>query len=290
MNIDLNIDNYDLNDVLKLFKMPYHFSEKELKQAKKIVLKTHPDKSGLDKEYFLFFIRAYKLLHQIYTFRHKIITKDDEIDREYIETLSEHDNDEANEKIIDKIRKNKNFNKLFNDIFETTYGSSLVDNGYSEWLKDDTEVKEVKCKTPGDMGAALNEYKRGLDNVVTIHNIEDFSNSNKFSSLEQKNSMYESDVFSKLKYDDLKNAHENSIIPVLENNNINSISLSQLKSERSKTIAPIEKDKQQEILTNRQQKEEEIACNRAFQLAKESEQYYLKNQELMSKFKQIMNK
>ena len=55
MDIDLNIDNYDLNDVLKLFKMPYHFSEKELKQAKKIVLKTHPDKSGLDKEYFLFF-------------------------------------------------------------------------------------------------------------------------------------------------------------------------------------------------------------------------------------------
>ena len=36
--VDLNLDNYDLNDILALFKLPESFTEKQLKDAKKIVL------------------------------------------------------------------------------------------------------------------------------------------------------------------------------------------------------------------------------------------------------------
>ena len=43
-NIDLNIHNYGLTDLLNLFRLPYHFTEEHLRDAKKIVLKTHPDK------------------------------------------------------------------------------------------------------------------------------------------------------------------------------------------------------------------------------------------------------
>ena len=50
-NLDLNIQNYNLNDLLNLFKLNTNFTEEELKNAKKIVLKTHPDKSNLDKKY-----------------------------------------------------------------------------------------------------------------------------------------------------------------------------------------------------------------------------------------------
>ena len=32
---DLNIDNYDLNDLLNLFKLDKNFNEEDLKQAKK---------------------------------------------------------------------------------------------------------------------------------------------------------------------------------------------------------------------------------------------------------------
>lgn len=57
-NLDLNIHNYELNDLLGLFELPFHFDDSDLKNAKRIVLKTHPDKSGLDKEYFLFFFSS----------------------------------------------------------------------------------------------------------------------------------------------------------------------------------------------------------------------------------------
>ena len=66
---DLNIQNYDLEDVLNLFKLNYQFTEQNLKQAYKTVLKTHPDKSGLDKEVFLFFKQAYSVLSKIYQFK-----------------------------------------------------------------------------------------------------------------------------------------------------------------------------------------------------------------------------
>ena len=47
------------------FKIPSDFTEEQLKQCKKAVLKTHPDKSGLDKEVFLF-SKAYKVLYGVY--------------------------------------------------------------------------------------------------------------------------------------------------------------------------------------------------------------------------------
>ena len=51
--LDMNIDNYELQDLLDLFHLDYNFNEEDLKKTKKTVLMTHPDKSNLSKEYFL---------------------------------------------------------------------------------------------------------------------------------------------------------------------------------------------------------------------------------------------
>jgi hypothetical protein len=74
-SLDLNIDNYNLPDILALFGLPTLFNEDDLKRAKLAVLKTHPDKSQLPKEYFLFFTKAYRIVHQIYTIRHPAINE-----------------------------------------------------------------------------------------------------------------------------------------------------------------------------------------------------------------------
>ena len=54
--VDLDINNYSLDDILSLFNISHEFTHDDLKTAKKMVLKTHPDKSKLDKEYFLFVV------------------------------------------------------------------------------------------------------------------------------------------------------------------------------------------------------------------------------------------
>jgi len=74
-SLDLNIDNYNLPDILALFGLPTLFNDDDLKRAKLAVLKTHPDKSQLPKEYFLFFTKAYRIVHQIYTIRHPAINE-----------------------------------------------------------------------------------------------------------------------------------------------------------------------------------------------------------------------
>ena len=70
-DLDLDINNYELHDILNLFQIPSNFTEDHLKQCKKAVLKTHPDKSGLDKEVFLFFSKAYKILYEIHIFKNR---------------------------------------------------------------------------------------------------------------------------------------------------------------------------------------------------------------------------
>ena len=63
----------------------------------------HPDKSGLDKEYFLFFSKAYKTLYQLYTIQDKTRQKGQNTDYEnYKETLNK-----DNRIILDKISKKK---------------------------------------------------------------------------------------------------------------------------------------------------------------------------------------
>ena len=68
-DLDLDLDNYDLDDLLSLFHLNYNFEEKDLKNAYRMVLKTHPDKSNLCKEIFLFFMEAYKMVENVFNFR-----------------------------------------------------------------------------------------------------------------------------------------------------------------------------------------------------------------------------
>lgn len=285
MDIDLNIENYDLNDILKLFKIPYHFDENDLKEVKKTVLKTHPDKSKLDSKYFLFFSKAYKLLYQIYTFRHKVITANDNFDKDYD---PDYDIEKENEEIINKIKSSKNFNKLFNKIFEENAMSNM-DNGYGDWLKQDIEYDVPTCKSRTEINNAIEKKKSTMQSALINYEYNEMCYTNGQTNLDDE-THYSSDIFGKLKYDDLKDAHENSVIPVLEKSYKKKYnSLDDLKEERSKQTAPFNNEEAKNILRTNEITEERNATNRAFKMAKQTEIADAKNKLLLRKFKQIMN-
>ena len=62
-SLDLDINNYELDDILKLFKVSHDLSHDDMKRAKKIVLMSHPDKSRMSPDIFLFYTKAYKILY-----------------------------------------------------------------------------------------------------------------------------------------------------------------------------------------------------------------------------------
>ena len=147
MNIDLNIENYSLEDILNLFKLDIYFNDKDLINAKKIVLKTHPDKSGLNKDIFLFYCKAFRLLKNINDFKNK---EQKCANNKYHKDEYTNDfDDENNKEIVNKLMKNKkdNFNEWFNKLFEKLNLNDEQDNGYGDWLSNDSVVVDnEKCK------------------------------------------------------------------------------------------------------------------------------------------------
>lgn len=286
-SLDLNIDNYDLLDVLKLFKIEYNFTEQDLKTAKRTVLKTHPDKSKLDKKYFLFFTKAYKILFQVYNFRHRIKNSNESFEKDY--EADDIDLDEENEKIINKIKSSKNFNNLFNEIFDNI-ALKNNDNGYGDWLKEDN-CTTISCKNVGEMKSVLNKHKSKMPDALVKHEITDFQQTYGQSLLDQDNiCSYSSSMFDKLRYDDIKDAHENSFIPVVDDEkNIQHKTVQQLERERSIKTTTLSNEESNKLLHSQYKKDEEIGSSLAFKLAKETEHYELQNRKLMSKFRQLMN-
>lgn len=62
-SIDLNIENYNFNDILQLFKLSSNYDINELNEKKGILIKLDPKTSNLDKKYYDFFSKAYNILN-----------------------------------------------------------------------------------------------------------------------------------------------------------------------------------------------------------------------------------
>ena len=144
MSVDLDINNYELRDILNLFSIPANFDEKDLKKAKQIVLKTHPDKSKLPSEYFLFYSKAYKMLYNVWEFRKKGDVNATNKNTEY----SVDNDDDSKARLLDdffdsnkKFKASKQFNQWFNEQFEKNkIATEQEEKGYGDWFKSGEDM------------------------------------------------------------------------------------------------------------------------------------------------------
>ena len=289
-DLDMNIDNYELDDLLNLFNLEFDFGEEELKQAKKVVLMTHPDKSNLSKDYFLFFSSAYKVILSIYEFRNK--SKKSEKDT-YAKLIDE--KDEAKEELLKGLKNKKNFNKVFNELFEKNkIKLEDVDNGYGDWLKSEEDL-DTRKTTMNNMNENFERKKRELKAIVLQTGIEDMGvggNSGHVELTREKPAYYTSSIFSNLGYEDLKKAHVESVVPVT---NEDYLSRKQFKNVQelqqfnaSQNIKPLSEKESQDYFNNQNLKQNKEDVRRAFKLAKQDESSRKANMNWMSGFKQLM--
>ena len=218
--LDLNIDNYELNDLLNLFQLDYDFDESGLKQAKKIVLQTHPDKCELDKEYFLFFSAAYKIIFSIYSFRNnRILSKKEQqrINTDYANVINkEEDKNDGKELLLQGLKDKANFNKIFNELFEKyKMDDEDTKTGYGEFMQSD-EGMDDRTTTMATMNETFERKKNELRAIVPIRDVSEMYASDGFGTdlTNRKPESYSSGLFSSLQYEDLRKAHIESVIPV----------------------------------------------------------------------------
>lgn len=128
MDKSLDISDYNLDDILKLFRIQDKcINEETVKQAKKITMMTHPDKSGKPPEIFIFFSKAYQILLDVY----KLSTRKPRVDEEYDDVLPK--------QVINKLLETDNFNELFNEMWNN---ASVVreSDGHGDWLSSDSDI------------------------------------------------------------------------------------------------------------------------------------------------------
>jgi len=291
MDMDLDIDNYELEDILDLFHLDYNFGKEELKQAKKVALKTHPDKSGLPNEYFIFFSKAYNIIYKIYSFRHK---------RQKKVVNVEYENDEISEEeqitLLNKLKKFKTageFNDWFNKIFEKVKIKENSNSGYGEWFKSDENINNEKINSMSEMGDAFEKQKKASKALIKHEGIKEMSSMSGYNLTGEKEETYGTNIFSKLQYEDLKKAHIETVVPVTMedyNNRKHFDSLDNLKRYRDSTLdEPLSLSQSKKYLNNLKKQEEIVNTNRAYNLFKKDEQIENSNKQFWSHLKQLEN-
>jgi hypothetical protein len=270
--LDLDVNNYDLDDVLNLFHLDVNFSYRDLKGAMKIMHKVHPDKSGLDTKYFIFFKEAYSILLGLY--KHRNSTNKSLFREEYYSK-------EHAIKLNDFI-KSDDFNDKFNKLFEETFSKET--QGYDDWLKhspinDYSSTNRNTYFTDNHKSIVI----KNNDDIVDINNLgNNYIDSDYIED-------YSSSTFNSLRYDDVRKAYSETFIPVNENDTridmFNSVDALRRFRQNDKS-EQMTKEESEQYLSNAKYSEDKLINNKIYNLIKQDK----RNQDEKQKWWNAFNK
>jgi len=274
MEMDLDIQNYSFEEILHLFKIPSNFDENDLKRAKQLVLKSHPDKSKLSPDYFLFYSKAYKILFSIYEFKNK--SRLDQTTEYSVEGGDSHLKTYLEENQL----ADKKFCKWFNAEFEKRKDKE-ESIGYEEWLRSDENIETANIKM-NEMNDFFNSKR-----VVVHEKVKEYSYGNNNYTNLSKEEAYHSDMFSSLHYSDLKQAHTQSIIPVSTEFK-QFADVNQYKTHRQMEDLknrPLTEEESRKFLQSKNMADEEESMSRAYYYAMKTQESEKANRDFMAKMK-----
>jgi len=314
--LDLDIDNYDLNDLLGLFQLEAGYGETDLARAKRLVLKTHPDKSRMDAKYFLFYSKAYKILYQLWKFRNvKIDTNvssagNNRREREqmvYVSDTAVDRDTSGNGELLDRmfrensaLRKAPEFNRWFNAEFEKARVGSADEEGYGEWLVEECNDVPSQQGSTGQMMAAFTEKKRQACQDVVVHQeVESFygglGGSMGSDLCGGEGGVYDSNGNSGgIGYQDLRKAHTETMIPVGDADLARRKAFGSVDEMRryrtGQDTTPLSTAESREQLSNQSAREDENAIRRAYRLTKQVEESEKRSQKFWKNLRMLKDK
>ena len=273
-NLDLNIQNYDLEDILRLFHIDGQLTQDELKRAYKMYLKTHPDKAGLEDSVFRFFKQAYDILAKIYYFRNK--RQQQQENTVYNVTDSGLTQDKL--KILNKLNgiSCKDFNKKFNKMFELAkVEDGEVDTGYEDWYRNYKDKSDPKIHL-SQFGVEFEKRKQESKALVKKQELSEMGGTGGYELDRVGKVEYSSDIFSKLQYEDLKKAHTETVVPVTREDFENRKKFDTLHSFKNhrdqQDVTPLSLQQSINYLQDREKGIEEINTRRVFNIIKRDEE------------------
>jgi hypothetical protein len=259
-NHNLEISTYSLNDILGLFDLTYNISINDLKRAKKIVLMTHPDKSKLGPEYFLFYKKAFDIVLRFYEQQQK---ENKEVPKEEIKYSIDNSTFDKNtnkriSSVINEMSKeefHRNFNKLFDENM-----AKKQDESRNYWFKEDgPSIIIDDTVTKQNMGEMFEKVKAKQSTTILsqykgVENLYVGGGSRLYDDLEDNTDEYVTcDPFSKLKFDDLRKVHKDQTVLAVSERDFSKVpqykSIDHFMRERGKqSVVPLDKREAELIL------------------------------------------
>ena len=298
---NLDIHMYSLKELLALFHTDYNINLEDLKRAKKQVLMTHPDKSKLPAEYFLFYKKAFDIVVNFYNNQNKQTQKPSAENTTYVPT-SVSDNNKNTTKQIKSAINNMNARE-FQDKFNTIFENNMVkktNSSRNEWFTKDEPVfdnqEDVNAKNMGQIFDKIKEKQSGLVRYTGVNNlvVNSGSGSNFYEEDEDDDTYVTSDPFSKLKFDDLRKVHKNETVLAVSERDFNKVkqyaSVDHFMRERgNQSLTPLEKPEAEKMLSMKEQQYRERMMNKEHSSHLQTIQYAEKNKAVLSQFLRLTN-
>ena len=322
MDLDIDIRNYGLTDILKLFSIPVAFSEEHLKSAKRTVLKMHPDKCELPKEYFLFFTKAYRILYQIYSMRHERAQGYGHVQK-YAELIADSESGACSAETLGResatagcfaraavadhrAKLAKMSHGEFSDWFNAAFVKYKVPNddaedaGYEEWFRgnDDNDDNNNGDDDDHDDCDDTTTVSGGSWNSAQVRELERRRNRirrNHLALVSSSGIEAAPSATGGARYEDLKRAHTETLIPVSDADykgvrQFKSVlELQMFRSSAAASIAPLSKAESAARLEQERVADVEQSTHRAYTMAKQDEVAREMNRRFMREFLTLKN-
>jgi len=299
---NLNIHMYKFSELLELFHLNYNSTIEDLKEARKIVLKMHPDKSRLPGDYFLFYKKAFEIVVDHFKEQQKTSKPVPTEKQLYVPPESKM-GEQTDDQISTTIKKMNtgDFQKQFNQLYEENM-TRRPDESRNAWFKSNdplfefdgprsakdiaNSIEQVKAKT-----AALSVYKGVQEMNSSVGTTSRFYDEDD----EDANSEYVScDPFSKLKFDDLRKVHKDQTVFAVSEADYGKMqhygSIDQLNQVRNaQNLKPIDKQIAEKQMAEKEALLQQQAAARQHAAQLRSMHYEEKNKAVLANFMRIGN-
>jgi hypothetical protein len=294
---NLDVHMYTFDEILGLFNLTskQSISMEQMKAAKKKVLMTHPDKSRLGPEYFLFYKKAFDMVVRYYENQNK---QNQLVEEKKYEPMKAHDVAKKTVGSVISDMKQEEFQRKFNELFDANMARK-PDSTRNEWFSKDAapDYGIDETVTTKNMGQLFDKIKtvhsqtglakyRGVENLCIgpgsrLHDIEEDE--------EEDEGYVTTDPFSKLKYDDLRKVHKDQTVFVVSEHDFAKVpkytSTDHLARERgSQQLNPLEKTDAERMLAQQEEQYRDRMLKREHASSLRTMQYEEKNRAVLSNF------
>lgn len=295
---NLNVEMYSLQELFRLFDIEEYdiLSVDDLKHAKKKVLMTHPDKSKLPPEYFLFYKKAFDIVVRFYNNQNREHQTMDNETTTYKTDEYRGENGRQVIKAIDELSK-KEFHSKFNQLFEENM-TQKPDTRKNEWFSNiEPEFNISENVNSKNMGVVFERIKETQSGMVLYKGVENMTHSigtklyddDMDSNGDGAGNYVCSDPFSRLKYDDLRKVHKDQTVFAVSERDFHKVpqyaTMDQFVMERGQqNLTPIEKERAERMLSEQTRQYQQQIQHKEYLSELKTQKNIEKNKTVLSNF------